>query len=227
MPHSLKEIYEAASILHRLLNHNRGESRQRTPSPRPSIDKRTSRPGRAAEGRLPRIQRLWIMAAEVTLDLQILARLQTQTSDVAKLEEIQKSNANGSYLRFVAVLDDLPSALLSMDFAGAPNSNLAISSRRSFWLQRSHLLVTFHCLRSIFLHRYAELGLATLIGYTNDAAMLAFRKMEIAHEFLNVLTGIPLRLSSCKRRVLCEFNPISTFHAQISITISPLCATND
>lgn len=82
-----------------------------------------------------------------------------------------------------------PQALEDLDLDQTPPD--VMSSTWSFWLQRAHLLVTFHCLRLVFLQKYAELGISSLLVHADSPVILASRKMEIAHEFLNVLRGVP------------------------------------
>ncbi|KAH6982464.1 hypothetical protein EDB80DRAFT_736809 [Ilyonectria destructans] len=137
------------------------------------------------------IQRLWSTASEVALDLQVLSRFCSQAPDAQVAEEAGRLNLVETYLRFVSVLDDFPPSLECLDPTGTAENNLAASPRRRFWLQKAHLLVSYHCLRMVFLQRFADLGLANMLGYGNDTMMLTSRKMEIAHDFITVITSVP------------------------------------
>ncbi|KAJ4204143.1 hypothetical protein NW759_014980 [Fusarium solani] len=137
------------------------------------------------------IQRLWSTASEVALDLQVLSRFCSQGPGSRIAEEAGRLKLVETYLRFASVLDDFPPYLECLDPTGSSESNLVGSPRGRFWLQKSYLLVSYHCLRMIFLQRFAELGLANMLGCGNDTMMLASRKMEIAHDFITVTTNVP------------------------------------
>ncbi|KIW64074.1 hypothetical protein PV04_09032 [Phialophora macrospora] len=137
------------------------------------------------------LQSMWAAAADVSLDLQILGRLCRPGAHTRIAEEANRMNLAETYLRFIAVLDDFPPSLESLEPPSTATDEWTVSSRRSFWLQRSHLLVSYHTLRMIFLQRFADLGLADLVGSRNDRSTLASRKMEIAHDFIIVITSVP------------------------------------
>ncbi|KAJ4249855.1 hypothetical protein NW762_012198, partial [Fusarium torreyae] len=137
------------------------------------------------------IQQLWATASEVSLDLQVVSRLCNHTSGVGVTEEATRQNLAATYLRFIGVLDTLPRHLDCLDPISSSGHPPVGSSQQMFWLQKAHLLVTYHCLRIIFLQRFADLGLAQILGYGSDAIALASRKMEVAHDFITVITTVP------------------------------------
>ncbi|KAM0234614.1 hypothetical protein ACHAP5_010008, partial [Fusarium lateritium] len=137
------------------------------------------------------IQRLWFTASEFALDLQVLSRFCSQASNARIAEEATRLNLAETYLHFVGVLDTLPPSLDCLDPISTADDHLRVPSRQRFWLQKTHLLVSYHCLRMIFLQRLADLGLGQTLGCGNDVMMLASRKMEVAHDFVTVITSVP------------------------------------
>ncbi|KAH7190640.1 hypothetical protein BKA60DRAFT_585725 [Fusarium oxysporum] len=137
------------------------------------------------------IQRLWFTASEFALDLQVLSRFCSQASNARIAEEATRLNLAETYIRFIGVLDALTPPLDCLGPINTADNHLTGSSRQRFWLQKTHLLVSYHCLRMIFLQRFADLGLAQTLGCGSDAMMLASRKMEVAHDFITVITSVP------------------------------------
>jgi Fungal specific transcription factor domain len=136
-------------------------------------------------------QRLWATASRVVLDLQTLTRLCQCDENAVMLAEAQRMGLTGTYLRFLSVLDNLPLFLQSPETEMSTEATSTENPRRNFWVQRTNLLVTYHCLRMILLQRFIDLGLGCLLGLSDERVMLALRKTEIAHDLINVITGVP------------------------------------
>ena len=136
-------------------------------------------------------QQLWATACDVLLDLQTLSRLCRRADSALMFVEAQRVDLTGTYLHFLSVLDDLPSFLQSPESVRSVDETTMVYQRRHFWVQRTNLLVTYHCIRMILLQRFTELGLASLLGLSVEGAMLNMRKTEIAHDLINVITSVP------------------------------------
>jgi hypothetical protein len=136
-------------------------------------------------------QKLWATASDVLLDLQTLSRLCRCARNALMFEEAQRIDLTGTYIQFLSVLDNLPPYLQSPESVRSVDDRATMYQRRHFWVQRTNLLVTYHCLRMILLQRVTELGLASLLGLSVEGAMLNMRKTEIAHDLINVITSVP------------------------------------
>lgn len=139
--------------------------------------------------------RLWEAASGLLLDLESYARVRRLTADAITLLEIQQNGLTESYVRFLTVLDHLPACIHYPDAGvNTENGNITLSQRRQFWIQRTNLFVTYHCLRMVLVTRISHLGLGVLIGIQDAEPMLALRKTEVAHDMICFITSVPLEI---------------------------------
>ncbi|KAG4443164.1 hypothetical protein IFR05_001306 [Cadophora sp. M221] len=138
---------------------------------------------------------LWSMAADIIMDMKILARvrrcsgatLATQASDAGNSSEALMD----SYMEFCGILDSLPPWLLDPESHTTNDAHTTVFQRKLFWIQRANLIVTFHCLRLTLLQRAAEYGCCYLLGVTNTDSMFAHRKVEVARDLVLAATSMP------------------------------------
>lgn len=134
------------------------------------------------------INKLWEASADLIMDIKILARMSRasltanpptspQSHNVPDPESDAALALVDSYVEFCGILDSLPPWLLD------PDAHTTSRPRRAvFWIQRTNLLVTSHCLRLIVLQRAAEHGCCHVLGLPASDPMLAHRKVEIASD---------------------------------------------
>lgn len=136
-------------------------------------------------------QRLWYAATEIALDLQILLRQHKRKDNAKILEQAQDSNIMSSYLDFISVVDSL--LPLSEHFERTvPEKERATNvSWRQFSVQRTNILVSYHCLKMILLQRFVDVGIGSLLGLGDTDVMLGLRKTDIAHDLITVITTVP------------------------------------
>jgi hypothetical protein len=137
--------------------------------------------------------RLWEGASSLLLDLESYARLRRETANELALLELQQNGFTRSYVQFLSVLDHLPTFINNPDaLVNTENPKTTACQRRQFWIQRTNLFITYHCLRMTLVARFSQLGLGVLIGIQDTEPMLALRKTEIAHDMIFLITSVPL-----------------------------------
>ncbi|RSL82987.1 hypothetical protein CEP52_016834 [Fusarium oligoseptatum] len=140
-------------------------------------------------------QRLWSLAADLLHDIRILSRLNSKTSSISgppSIDSFQQGIIQ-SYMAFCSVLDAMPPWLCDPGSHTVQDAEQSITNfrRRTFWIQRANLLVTFHCLRLVLLREASAQGFSAILGVTNDPDMLALRNTEISHELIAIVTCTP------------------------------------
>ncbi|KAM0281437.1 hypothetical protein ACHAQH_003560 [Verticillium albo-atrum] len=135
---------------------------------------------------------LWKSGTDILLDLKIIvhARARAQQID-AGAPEPRANAVMHAYLSFCALLDDLPSWLANPDSYSAADKAVTLLRRRSFWAQRTNLLITYQCLRLAIIRQAEKHGLCHLFGLTNDGSMLAMRKLKISNDMLLAAKSVP------------------------------------
>jgi hypothetical protein len=137
-------------------------------------------------------EKLWVKASDILTDLECFIRLEQRGAfTIATLLESHRDYFLEPYSAFLGVLDQLPAFLHSPDLVELPDSAVTAIERRNFWIQRTNLFVHYHCLRMLILNRFAQHGLATLIGVQSTDTMIALRKTEIAYDMNAFVTSAP------------------------------------
>lgn len=140
-------------------------------------------------------QDVWNSASTLLLELALIQRRLAQFLHKG-LSDAQASIITESYVEFMSVLDDPPSWFNNPDM-GAPQKVAKLTDEdvryqcRCFWVQRVNIQVTFHCLRLIILQKAADCHLLALLGVSDQPAMLAFKKTEVAQDMLKVIQDAP------------------------------------
>ena len=128
-------------------------------------------------------QRVFASAFEVVLELSLHERDSRQGQSTIRAG--RKERLTNLYLDFVGVLDDAPAWIQE------PDSVERQSHKRSLWIQRVNLLVSFHCLRMVVLDRFVALGLSTVLGVSDDPLMIDLRRTEVARDMLLFIQHTP------------------------------------
>lgn len=97
------------------------------------------------------------------------------------------------YMDFMSLLDDLPPWLrLSNIISSCGNSDANAVHEPSFWVQRSTILVSYHCLRLVILQECIESEAYEIAGLDGYTPALLIKKMEMVQDFMRTLEDIPL-----------------------------------
>ncbi|KAI9162770.1 transcriptional regulatory protein [Paramyrothecium foliicola] len=136
--------------------------------------------------------KLWSSSSDILLSLRILARMGAKSAESgsSSLEPASQSILD-SYVDFCGFLDTLPSWLRDPESHHVGDEATDQFQRRSFWIQRANLLVTFHCLRLVILRKALEVGVPHLLGLTDDPATLGLRKIEISSDLVWAAGAVP------------------------------------
>ncbi|KAH6714817.1 hypothetical protein BKA61DRAFT_672798 [Leptodontidium sp. MPI-SDFR-AT-0119] len=138
---------------------------------------------------------LWSMAADIIMDMKILARVRRCSGATSATQASDADNSTealmDSYMEFCGILDSLPPWLLDPESHTTNDAHTTVFQRKLFWIQRANLTVTFHCLRLTLLQRAAEYGCCYLLGLTNTDSMFAHRKVEVARDLVLAATSMP------------------------------------
>lgn len=96
------------------------------------------------------------------------------------------------YLDFTGILDDMPHWLHASNLNPSHNDSEAVQfHKRSFWVQRCTVMVTFHCLKLVILQQCIDSRLWDVVGLNNHPFALSMKKIEIVQDFLQTLDDIP------------------------------------
>ena len=135
-------------------------------------------------------RRLRILIADIIYGLRMHHRQfvseNTRKEDVERLSRM--------YLEFTYFLDDMPPWIKSPD-AVVESQDRAASRYQSdaFWLQRAHVVVTFHCMKMVILHQCIEHGLTCVMGLDRNPVALSMREAEAGRDFVQALEGFSLQ----------------------------------
>ncbi|UPK90914.1 hypothetical protein LCI18_001849 [Fusarium solani-melongenae] len=94
---------------------------------------------------------------------------------------------------FMSLLDDLPPWLrLSNIIDSCGNGDANAVHEPSFRVQRSTILVSYHCLRLVILQECIESEAYEIAGLDGYTPALLIKKMEMVQDFMRTLEDIPL-----------------------------------
>ncbi|KAL2840356.1 hypothetical protein BJX68DRAFT_246733 [Aspergillus pseudodeflectus] len=136
---------------------------------------------------------VWQLGHAVLFDLHLFQAALGRIAEPKEISAPQQEALSDSYLRFLSVLDNIPSHLVSpvVSPAGDPHSARLDTQARSFWVQGVNIVLTYHYLRMVILDRFIKAGLSHLLGIADSRTSLAWKKVEIAHDVLTFMTGAP------------------------------------
>ncbi|CRK11456.1 Maltose fermentation regulatory protein MAL13 like [Verticillium longisporum] len=135
---------------------------------------------------------LWRSGTDILLDMKMIAHARARAPQIEAGTPVPRANAiMHAYLSFCALLDDLPPWLANPDSYSASDEAVALQQRRSFWAQKTNLIITYHCLRLAIIRQAEKHGLCHLFGLTNDGSMLAMRRLKISNDMLLAVKSVP------------------------------------
>ncbi|KAJ4264256.1 hypothetical protein NW762_005450 [Fusarium torreyae] len=137
------------------------------------------------------LKRLWFSAADLMTWMQKYAR--DQDIYEKKFQESQKSRMVENFLRFTSMVDDLPPWLESpTSFEFSDDKDVLSYQRTSFIVQRSAVMLGFHCWRLVLIERAVEYKLTDIVGLYDQELAIAMKKTEVIHDFLSEAKTTPL-----------------------------------
>ncbi|RDW72930.1 hypothetical protein BP6252_06837 [Coleophoma cylindrospora] len=138
--------------------------------------------------------RLWALAADV------ISKVQSTDTHESNTQQISPSAPAGnishlfeSYIEFIAVLDQMPPWLESPESIVCSDEEVYHYQKTCFFLQRTDLLVTYHCLKMVILHNCTSLDLTAALGLNDEPLAVALQKTQIAYDLLHILDNVPLQ----------------------------------
>ncbi|PLB55753.1 hypothetical protein P170DRAFT_506282 [Aspergillus steynii IBT 23096] len=138
------------------------------------------------------LPRLWSSASSLLRDIKTFNKDNEDSWG-------RKSCIAQSYLDFVGVLDALPSWLQISSLVSNPEDNDAVSfQKRSFWMQRCTLTMTFSCLRLVILRECIDSGLCSIMGLSEQPLAWAMKQAEMIQDFLQTFDDIPFAYHQIK-----------------------------
>ncbi|KAL2690009.1 hypothetical protein Neosp_004075 [[Neocosmospora] mangrovei] len=108
-------------------------------------------------------------------------------------KEVDKALLLRQYMDFMGLLDDLPPWLRLcniVSFSG--NSNTNGLHEPSLWVQRSTILISYHCMRLAILQQCIESEAYEIAGFDGYTPALLIKKMEMVQDFMLTLEDIPV-----------------------------------
>ncbi|KAH6669861.1 hypothetical protein B0J14DRAFT_597365 [Halenospora varia] len=129
--------------------------------------------------------RLWSSAATLISDMRAFEM-------AAGDREAYKTRVTQEYLDLTGIMDDLPSWLQASNIMVSHDDGDAASFHKtSFWVQRCNIMTTFHCIRLVILQQCIDSGLCSIMGLDDRPLTLSMKKIELIHEFLQMLDDMP------------------------------------
>ncbi|KAJ3454114.1 hypothetical protein MRS44_018008 [Fusarium solani] len=154
---------------------------------------------------------VWDLGHAILFNLQLFATANIRAGEGAGINKNQQQSLSESYLRFLSSLDNIPELIASPNtLCASSDGQLLEYQRRALWVQKANLILTYHYLRIMILERFIAANLHCLLGLNDDPISLKCRKVEIAHDVLDLVTSVPFEAlqangESCveKLRLVC------------------------
>ncbi|CAI7569592.1 unnamed protein product [Penicillium crustosum] len=139
-------------------------------------------------------QRVWSSAAAVLANIPTYSSrkknvFDTQQGDQERAE--LELHLTESYIRFSAVLDDLPASLRYPDDIGGSDKEVALYQKTSFWTLRSNIMTTYYCVKLVILQSCLQHNVPEVLGLNNSSLAGEIKKVEITQDFLHELQIVP------------------------------------
>ena len=131
------------------------------------------------------ITRLWSSAARLILGIRSFDKgIEDKETRITRLTQ--------EYLHFVGIMDGLPHWLqLSSIMTSPEDGSVACFQKKSFWVQRCTLTMTFQCLRLVVLQQCIDSSRYDIMGLVGQPLTLSMKKAEIIQDFLQAMDDIP------------------------------------
>ncbi|GAQ03691.1 hypothetical protein ALT_1012 [Aspergillus lentulus] len=132
--------------------------------------------------------RVWSLGGDLIQQIKLYSRQKTDGLDA----KVELARLTETYLRFTGLIDDLPQWLQS--FEADPNASETDTfayQRSSFWVQRSNILTSYHCLELLVLQRCIKYGTLEDMGLSSQLLSVSTRKLEIVRDFVRELHMAP------------------------------------
>ncbi|KAH7371467.1 hypothetical protein BKA64DRAFT_587502 [Cadophora sp. MPI-SDFR-AT-0126] len=131
------------------------------------------------------MERLWSSAARIVLDMRNYEG--TQDGKKSLIERLAFV-----FYDFIGIMDEMPPWLkISNLVASSEDRDMEIFQKKSFWVQRCTLTMTFHCLRLVILQQCIEDGLLGVVGLDDEPLKIVMRKAEWIKDFVETMEDIP------------------------------------
>lgn len=135
---------------------------------------------------------IWDLGHGILFNLQLFATANIRAGEGASINKNQQQSLSESYLRFLSSLDNIPDLIASPNTLSASSDGQLLEyQRRALWVQKANLILTYHYLRMMILDRFIATNLHCLLGLNDDSISLKCRKVEIAHDVLELVTSVP------------------------------------
>lgn len=96
------------------------------------------------------------------------------------------------YYDFITIMDGLPPWLKISSLIPIPEDDIVETfQKKSFWVQRCTLTMTFHCLRLDILQECIEKGFLEIIGLDDQPLRVAMKKAEWIQDFIETMEDVP------------------------------------
>lgn len=135
---------------------------------------------------------VWDLGHAILFNLQLFATANIRAGEGGSINKNQQQSLSESYLRFLSSLDNIPDLIASPNTLRASSDGQLLEyQRRALWVQKANLILTYHYLRMMILDRFIASNLHCLLGLNDDPVSLKCRKVEIAHDVLELVTSVP------------------------------------
>ncbi|KAL5315022.1 hypothetical protein ACEPPN_017673 [Leptodophora sp. 'Broadleaf-Isolate-01'] len=131
------------------------------------------------------MERLWSSAARIVLQMKNYEG--TQDGKKPLVERLAVV-----FYDFVGIMDDLPLWLKISNLVALPEDTaVEVFQKKSFWVQRCTLTMTFHCLRLVILQQCIESGFVGVVGLDDEPLRVVMRKAGWVKDFVETMEDIP------------------------------------
>jgi hypothetical protein len=138
------------------------------------------------------MERLWSSAARLVIGMGVY-----EATEDAKEPLVMRLTT--VYYDFIEIMDGLPHWLKISSLIALPeDGSVEVFQKKSFWVQRCTLTMTFHCLRLIILQECIEKGFLELIGLDEQPLRVAMKKAEWIQDFIETMEDIPFTYHQIK-----------------------------
>ncbi|KAL4879554.1 hypothetical protein BJY04DRAFT_220149 [Aspergillus karnatakaensis] len=137
------------------------------------------------------IRRTWSSAARLMRAIRAFGRRAPNIDPALSTDPQQIVAIANMYAEFTASLDNIPPELQPPAVYGQGDSTISDEERPCYVSKRYRLLSAYFYTKLLIIHVCRHLGLAAVVGFCNDNAVLAGEEVNVARDFIHNLQSVP------------------------------------
>lgn len=134
---------------------------------------------------------IWDLGQEILFAIRLFVASSLRSGGGGEITLMQERALSELYFRFLSILDDCPTHILSPSTVHTADQKSTEYQRQVFWVQKANIMITYHYLRVKILDRFIDAELTHLLEVSSSPQFFAWKRVEIGHDLLGLVTDIP------------------------------------